>query len=220
MDMEKKETKSIEVIERAFQMFGPDQAIAFTGGKDSLTVLHMVKRVCGGRITVPVINIDTTVKFEEIYAFRDAIASEWALDLIVLTNQDAVGIEIARDKKECCYKLKVSVLNNAIEKYKFKAILTGIRWDEQAERSTEEYFSERQGPGHTRVNPVLHFTEADIWEYIKKYDLPYCGLYDEGYRSLGCKPCTFKGPDIRNERDGRSRDKEEQMKDLRLLGYF
>jgi phosphoadenosine phosphosulfate reductase len=111
-------------------------------------------------------------------------------------------------------------LNNAIESLELKALITGVRWDEQEARSGEEYFSERQTPPHVRVQPILHFTEKDIWRYIKEHQVPYCGLYENGYRSLGCATCTAPSDGIGPERQGRSMDKEHIMKTLRDLGYF
>ena len=220
MNLSEKEMESIKVIEKAFALYGNDQAIAFTGGKDSLTVLHLVKRFCNGTVPLPVINIDTTVKFPEIYEFRDRIASEWSLNLKIISDADAAkSIAISKNKAECCRRLKVDVLKRAIVDNHYKAIMTGVRWDEQDARATEEYFVTKENPDHVRVNPILHFTEADIWEYIEKYDLPYCTLYDQGYRSLGCVPCTIKST-TGSERDGRSPEKEEIMGQLRSLGYF
>jgi phosphoadenosine phosphosulfate reductase len=220
MSLEKKEKESLKIIEKAFTQFGNDQAVAFTGGKDSLCVLHLVRRFCNGTVPVPVINIDTTVKFPEIYEFRNFIANEWHLNLKIVSNrEEAERIDIAKSKADCCRVLKIDVLNRAISDYQLKAIMTGVRWDEQAARAQEEYFSKKEKPSHVRVNPILHFKEADIWHYIEKYNLPYCNLYDEGYRSLGCIPCTVKNASG-SERGGRCQEKEEIMGQLRSLGYF
>ena len=69
------------------------------------------------------------------------------------------------------------------------------------------------------VHPLLEFTEVDIWAYIMQEQLPYCTLYAEGYRSLGCVPCTCKTQGG-TEREGRAPDKEAHMDTLRSLGYF
>lgn len=111
-------------------------------------------------------------------------------------------------------------LNQAIESLGLRALLTGVRWDEQEARADDNYFSPRENPDHVRVQPLLHFKEADIWAYIKKYHIPYCELYDKGYRSLGCAPCTSPSSGTGSERNGSTQDKEKIMTRLRELGYF
>lgn len=220
--LEQKEEKSLEVLRQALERFDGKIATTFTGGKDSLTVLHLLKRLGEGQVQVPVLNLDTTVKFPQIIEFRDRMAKEWDLNLIVTTNQEGLKkINIAVDHEECCLVMKAEAINMAVEKHGWKALITGVRWDEQPARITEEYFSER--PEHTRVQPILHFSELDIWSYIEKYQLPYCDLYDQGYRSLGCEPCTVKSVRPRGdgpEREGRAQEKEQIMAQLRDLGYF
>ncbi len=216
-----KENKSIEVIRKAAEIYGIEHVgVAWTGGKDSTTVLHLTIQAFGGHIPFKVINIDTSVKFPEIYAFRDRLHKNWALDLGIFRNEDASRwLKESKDHAECCYQLKTIPLNHAIEALGLRALLTGVRWDEQEARTGEKYFSPREEPGHIRVQPILHFREVDIWHYIKKYNIPYCELYNEGYRSLGCAPCTGLSSGS-HERSGRVQEKEAIMAKLRELGYF
>jgi phosphoadenosine phosphosulfate reductase len=97
--------------------------------------------------------------------------------------------------------------------------MVGIRWDEHPARSSETYFSPRED--HMRVHPILHFTEKDVWSYIRRNNVPYNPLYDKGYRSLGAKIDTepVADPDA-PERAGREKEKEKIMERLRELGYF
>jgi phosphoadenosine phosphosulfate reductase len=113
------------------------------------------------------------------------------------------------------------------------AFLEGIRWDEQGARANETYFSPRPATEfnieHMRVNPILHFTERDVWDALRQNDVPFCKLYAEGFRSLGAKVTTKKITDIpaweqdlenTTERGGRRQDKEDLMEKLRKLGYM
>ncbi|HDK27177.1 MAG TPA: adenylyltransferase, partial [Candidatus Atribacteria bacterium] len=85
-------------------------------------------------------------------------------------------------------------------------------------------------PEHTRVSPILHFTERDIWDNTHLHNLPYCPLYKIGYRSLGARSSSNPGEvgvpaweqDLENvpERAGRRQDKEKAMARLRKLGYM
>jgi len=131
----------------------------------------------------------------------------------------------------CNHLMKTVVMNKFIEDNELQAVSTAIRWDEQDARSHEEYFSPRHNPipEHTRVHPILHFKERDIWDATFKYNIPFCTLYYKGYRSLGVKSNTSKSSnlpaweqDLENssERSGRGQDKEEIMSKLRDLGYM
>lgn len=133
------------------------------------------------------------------------------------------------DSPVCNHLMKTIPLREFIIKNNIKAISTAIRWDEQDARKAEEYFSPRKNPDHTRVHPILHFKERDIWITIFKYDIPYNTLYKLGYRSLGAKCATGKNSDIpawmqdlenTPERVGRGQDKEQIMEQLRSLGYM
>ncbi len=220
-DLEAKISKSQEILKEALQRFGDRIALAWTGGKDSTTILHLLKELGGGKVPIPVLNIDTGAKFKEIYEFRDRLAQEWQLNLIIGRNDEALKtIVIAANREECCTRLKTEVIAQSIRTHGWQALITGMRWDEQSDRHQEEYFSARSNPEHMRVHPILHFSEVDIWHYLNSRKAPYCSLYRKGYRSLGCEPCTMRGVPGGEERAGRSPQKEEIMKRLRAMGYF
>lgn len=125
--------------------------------------------------------------------------------------------------------MKTVAMNMYLEKEGTKALITGIRWDEQEARANELYFSPRKRPDHTRVHAILHFKEKDVWDATHQNKIPYVGLYEQGYRSLGAKGTTTKASDkpaweqdldSTTEREGRRQDKEQIMKRLRDLGYM
>ena len=130
--------------------------------------------------------------------------------------------------------MKTVVLNQFIEEKNIRALSMAVRWDEHSVRKDDTYFTKKEGgylmPEHTRVAPILHFTERDIWDNVKLHSLPYCPLYEVGYRSLGARstssPLALGVPaweqDLENtiERGGRRQDKEKAMERLRKLGYM
>ena len=213
--------ESCSILRYALDAFDGSLAVTFSGGKDSLVVLHLIRSLGDATIPFPVFNLDTTVKFPEVLQFRDHLAGLWNLRLVVLQDAEAAKrLEIGKDKKACCLALKVQPLNRGIIEHRIRGLITAIRWDEQEARAEEQCLSPRELPPHTRIHPILHFTEADIWDYIHAFNLPYCRLYDQGYRSLSCIPCTAKAQDGGDERQGRSTGKESIMQDLMLLGYL
>jgi len=129
--------------------------------------------------------------------------------------------------------MKTVVFNKYIEDNDVKAVFQGLRWDEQPARKNDPYVEEVAAAylvlAHTRYRPILHFTERDIWDTTLHFDIPYCPLYKQGYRSLGAKTTSLKmsdqpawEQDLENtvERAGRRQDKEKTMDRLRKLGYM
>lgn len=130
--------------------------------------------------------------------------------------------------------MKTVEFNKFIERHNVKAIFQGLRRDEQAARIHDDYREKKEAshliPEHVRIKPILHFTERDVWDTTLHYKIPYCILYEQGYRSLGAKTTsTIAEPGIpaweqdiehTTERAGRRQDKEQQMARLRDLGYM
>lgn len=197
--------------------------VAWTGGKDSTVVLFIWKALLdhGGIGPACAINLDTGCKFPEVMAFRDRLTAEWNVDLHVA--RPAVALEnypLAQDVVACCRDLKVEPLKAAIRETGATHLITGIRRDEHPDRSDRLVMEERTGPDHVMVNPILDWTETDIWAFHARFSLPHCELYDLGYRSLGCQPCTARPGAGEGERAGRDQAKERSMKTLTSLGYF
>lgn len=213
--------ESKKVIKAALKKWGEESAVAFTGGKDSTVLLDLIRRV---RTEIPpVMFIDHKLHFEETYKFVEQLKDIWKLKVFYETDERTLRkmnrTKDSRKKRELSRMLKIKSTENAIKKHRWKALFVGIRWDEHPARSKETYFTKKDN--HFRVHPILHFTEENVWEYIKKFKVPYNPLYDRGYRSIGEKPFTKPVEDkSAPERAGREKDKEKIMERLRALGYF
>ena len=220
--LEKKITAARAELRKVLSEYGADNiSVAWTGGKDSTVTLHLWKQVLAdvGVEHVTALSIDTGCKFPEVLQQRDMLAQEWELDVtIVRPEVDLSQYPIAKDKITCCSDLKIEPLSRGVKQQDIEVLLTGIRKDEHPDRD-RPMREQRKRPDCLMMHPVLNFSEMDIWAYTMQYDLPYCSLYDAGYRSLGCVPCTEPSTDA-SERAGRSSEKEEKMEMLRSLGYF
>jgi len=193
-------------------------AVAWTGGKDSTVVLDLWREIIVGT-RVLAVNLDTGYKFPEILAFRDRMAAAWDVDLRVIRPDPAdIPAVAAQDRIACCRALKVTPLTRAVADLGITALLTGVRADENPSRKGLAELEEREG--YVQVNPILAWTEMDVWAYSMARGLPYCILYDQGYRSLGCMPCTKKAASDLPERAGRDQEKEARMAELHAVGYF
>ncbi len=196
-------------------------AVAWTGGKDSTVALNLWQGLLleRGQGQVRALSIDTGLKFPEITTFRDQWAKQWGLDLVIARPElDLSTYPVAKDKLACCAELKVKPLRNCIRTYGFTAVITGLRRDEHPSRKEREFLEARHDPQYVQANAILDFTEMDVWAYITSRGLPFCSLYAQGYRSLGCVPCTLKSD--QSERSGRDSEKESQLEMLKSLGYF
>lgn len=216
--------KALQVISQTHSRWADNHiAVAWTGGKDSTVVLHLIRQVFG-RVPFRVIFNDSTLEFPEVYDFIHKLSHEWDLKLITIPHlpEDLEAYHTTtspEDKMEIMRLAKINAINYAIAKYDLQAFMSGIRADEHESRSQEQHFSPRSS--HTRVHPILNFTLSDIWDYIKEFKVPYVKLYDQGYKSLGEAPFTNPVSDPNApERAGREATKEKTMNRLRALGYW
>jgi len=212
------------LLEQALQGAGPERVgVAWTGGKDSPVALFFWKHLleAAGAGPVRAITLDTGCKFPEVLAFRDRMAAEWGVDLFIARPEVSLdGYPLAENPLACCRELKVEPLKKALRRTRTTHLVSGIRRDEHPDRAGRLEFEARTDPDHTMVNPLLDWTETDIWAFHARFDLPHCELYDQGYRSLGCRPCTTLPDGRGGERSGRARNKEAVLSALTGLGYF
>jgi sulfate adenylyltransferase subunit 2 len=216
--LEALEAQSIFIMREAFAKFRRLGAL-WSVGKDSTVMLWLARKAFFGHCPFPLVHIDTSFKIPEMIAYRDRVAKEWGLELIIGQNSEALaaGMSFRSGRLECCAALKTAALQKVIERERFGAVMLGIRRDEDGTRAKERYFSPRnkdfewnfkdQPPelwsqfqsdyppeAHVRAHPLLHWTELDIWEYVAREKIPVIDLYfaknGERYRSLGCAPCT------------------------------
>jgi sulfate adenylyltransferase subunit 2 len=185
-------------------------------GKDSGVLLHLAQKAFApGRIPFPLLHVDTTWKFKEMYAFREHITAQYDLDLLIHRNPDGVAMGInpfIHGSAKHTDIMKTVGLKQALSKYGFDAAFGGARRDEEKSRAKERVYSFRdrnhrwdpknQRPelwsiyngaindGESiRVFPLSNWTELDIWVYILQENIPMVPLYFAAER-----PCV--------ERDG------------------
>ena len=219
--LEWKIKESKKVIRATHKRWSKTAGVAFTGRKDSTVLMHLILDVTKGGL--PAMFIDHGLHFDETIENLEILEKLWKLKIIRVTDKDLMkkltDTKNKRSKVKIVTQLKIQVIRNTIKEQKWKALYTAIRWDEQYSRRNEVYISKRLD--HFRIHPILHWTEKDIWDYIRMNNIPYISLYDEGYRSIGERIFTKKSSEYSiGERSGRDKDKEIVMDRLRKLGYF
>ena len=177
----------------------------YSVGKDSAVMLHVAKKAFRpGKLPFPLLHVDTTFKFPEMYAYRDERAKDAGAELIVWTNEaalDARGRDISNwTCTQCAQQLKTQGLVEALKSHGFDAAFGGARRDEEKSRAKERVFSFRNehqqwdpknqrpelwnlynaahAPGESfRVFPLSNWTELNIWQYIQQEAIPLVPLY-------------------------------------------
>ena len=194
------EAESMYVIREVAAQF-ENPVLLFSGGKDSIVVLHTaIKAFYPAKLPFPIMHVDTGHNFPETIEFRDRIVEQLGVKLIVAKVQDSIdkgraieetGLNASRNG------IQAITLMDAIEEYKFDCALGGARRDEEKARAKERFFSHRDEFGqwdpknqrpelwqlyngkknfgeHFRAFPISNWTELDVWQYLKeeKVDMP------------------------------------------------
>ncbi len=197
------ESESIHIFREVAAEF-ERPVLMYSIGKDSSVLLHLaMKAFYPGKLPFPLLHIDTTWKFQEMIAFRDQLAADLGVDLIVHTNPDglAQGINpIASGSAVHTDIMKTQALKQALDAHKFDCAIGGARRDEEKSRAKERVMSFRDGhhawdpknqrpelwnlyncrvkPGESvRAFPLSNWTELDIWTYIQHENIPIVSLY-------------------------------------------
>ena len=178
--------------------------LLFSGGKDSVVMLHLAQRAFApGRIPFPIMHVDTGHNFDELMEFRDRTVDEFGVDLVVASVQESIDAGRVREDtgpQATRNPLQTVTLLDAIAEHGFDAVFGGGRRDEERARAKERIYSHRDEFGqwdpknqrpelwnlynarhrkgeHLRVFPLSNWTELDIWRFINERDVPLPSLY-------------------------------------------
>ena len=185
---------------------GLNCAVACSFGKDSMVVLDIALQVDPN---FQVFSIMTPFKPKETLQYKARMEQAWKLN-IKTYQQKLNPLHIrpedipyyAVDPDGCCNYYKVEPTREAIKDMQLEVWITGLRRTEGRTRTDYDY-EEHKG-GLIKLNPILDFTETDVWRYLAINNIPVNELYKRGYRSLGCEPCSTPEKDEwETERAGR-----------------
>ena len=207
------EAGALAVLKDAFARF-QRIAISFSGAED-VVLIDLAARVLDGR-NVPVFSLDTGRLHPETYRFLETVRDRFRVDLEVLSPNAQDVARLVRRKGmfsfyedghgECCAVRKIQPLRAKLTQ--LDAWITGQRADQSVTRTNlpveqnDLAFSTAEHP-IVKFNPLSSWSGADVWRYIRRHDVPYNPLHDQGYRSIGCEPCTRPVGPHQHEREGR-----------------
>ncbi|MCI4342043.1 MAG: phosphoadenylyl-sulfate reductase [Thermoplasmata archaeon] len=198
-----------EILREASARFAGKVAVGSAFGKEGLVVLWLLREQ---QLRLPVLFLDTGYHFPETLAYRDRIREALDLQVVSLTPVESVDEQdrrlgaalYRRDPDRCCRLRKVHPLQEALAGY--DAWITGLRRDQSSHRASTpvvEWQSLGLARGVFKVNPLASWSRAAVDEFHAERGLPAHPLWDRGYRSIGCAPCTVPIREGAGERTGR-----------------
>jgi phosphoadenosine phosphosulfate reductase len=194
-----------EILKWAIDTFWPQIALSSSFQTQSVPLLHMASLI---RRDILIFFLDTGYHFWETHMFREQLASHWRLNVLdlyrdarwdVFMKQEVRSLPV-EDPNLCCFIHKVQPMQRALKD--MKAWISGIRRDQTSVRAQARIL-ELQEDGLLKINPLLNWTKEDVARYSKEYRLPAHPLFQRGYRSIGCSPCTIAIGVNEDERAGR-----------------
>jgi len=198
LNFKEKVERSLALIDAAYQKYRDGLVVANSLGKDSVAVWDLAKRV---NPKIRGFIVTTRFKPKETVQFMDEEVARYP-ELKVYKNDIEIPDKLCEtDPDQCCDLLKVEPVKWAVEELGVTCWVTGLRCTEGRTRTDYEEVEERD-KGLIKLNPILIWKEREVWQYLALYGVKVNSLYREGYRSLGCEPCTNITNDD-NERAGR-----------------
>ena len=198
LNFKQKVDRSLALIDEAWGAHRDGLVVANSLGKDSVAVWHLAKRVSPD---IRGFIVTTRFKPPETKRFMADEVARWPELRVFHNDVDIPPRLYETDPDRCCELLKVIPTRRAIDQMNVTCWVTGLRCTEGRTRLDFREV-ERRDEGLVKLNPILIWHEREVWQYLALYDVPVNPLYAEGYRSLGCAPCTRITTDP-NERAGR-----------------
>lgn len=200
-----------QILTWAWKRFGARAAIGTSFQGAGLVLIHIAQR---HQLRFPVFTLDTGLLFPETIELKRRLEDFFELkiesmepDLSVAQQESAYGPELwKRDPDLCCTMRKVLPLQNKLSE--IDCWITGLRRQQSDTRAgigvIELYVFDREtGRDIVKLNPMANWSREQVWKYIHENRIPFNPLHDQGYRSIGCHPCTSKAGNGEHERAGR-----------------
>jgi phosphoadenosine phosphosulfate reductase len=194
------------VLRWAVKRFHPKLMMATAFGAEGCCIIHMLADI---EPTVRVINLETGYQFKETLELRERIKDRYGIEVEYVRPELTVAEYESQHggplynlySDQCCYDRKIVPLKRAVVGY--DAWISAIRRDQTRDRAVAAPVQWDAKFNLVKVNPLLTWTQKDVWRFITKHSVPYNPLHDEGYPSIGCWPCTAPVEPGSDERAGR-----------------
>ncbi len=196
-----------EILEKALELFGKKVSFATSMGAEDQVITHMLAKISK---SANIFTLDTGRVFPETYDLLHRTVNRYGLQIKSyypdttqveeMVNSKGINLfyESIENRKLCCHVRKIVPLRRALTG--MDAWITGLRREQSVTRTDLKIVEWDAGNGLIKINPLLEWSEEQVWDYIKNNSVPYNKLHDQGFPSIGCQPCTRaieKGEDLR-----------------------
>ncbi len=196
-----------EVVRYFFKLYSDKLTFATSFGAEDQALMHII---AASKIPIQIFALDTGKLFPGTYKLLELTSRRYhqhikvylpdnnKVQQMIENKGENLFYESVENRKLCCYIRKVEPLKRALND--MQAWITGLRRGQSAERSKIELVEWDDDNALLKINPLCHWTEEQLWQFIRKHDIPFNPLHDKNYKSIGCAPCTRAlkpGEDVR-----------------------
>ncbi|MCK4361394.1 MAG: phosphoadenylyl-sulfate reductase [Bacteroidales bacterium] len=215
--------KQIENLNKEFQNSSPQEVISFflsnypekiafatSLGIEDQVITEMIVSI---NKSVKIFTLDTGRLFQETYDLIQKTNSRYKINIEIyfpdtkqveeMVKEKGINLfyESIKNRKFCCHVRKIESLKRVLNK--FDVWITGLRKEQSEIRANDKLIEWDKLNGLIKVNPLIKWTEKDVWNYIKEKNIPYNSLHNKGFKSIGCVPCTRAVEYSEDSRSGR-----------------
>ena len=202
-----KKKDSLEILKWAYQTYGDELVYACSFGAEGIVLIDMIHKVKKDAV---IDFLDTDFHFKETYKLIDRVKERYPSLRIEMTKPELTPEEQAKvhgpelwkvNPDLCCSIRKLIPLEQQLNQY--TAWISGLRREQSPTRANTEFVNQDRRFQSIKICPLIHWTEEEIWMYIRLHQLPYNELHDKNYPSIGCEHCTkavLAGEDARSGR--------------------
>ncbi len=201
-----------DVLAWAAQRFAPRVTMATGFGAEGCVIIDLMARY---RLPIDLFTLDTGLLFPETYELWTQLEARYGVTIRAVRPAQTVEEQAAvhgdqlwrREAARCCDLRKVTPLTAQLRS--FDAWISAIRRDQTTARANARAVEWDARFGLVKINPLVRWTKAQVWNYLREHDVPYNPLHDRGYPSIGCLPCTSAVATGEDDRAGRWRGTEK-----------
>ena len=204
------EASPFEIMRFCAEKYPGKTTLSSSLGAEDQLLTHIIATE---KIPVTVFTLDTGRLYPETYSLMERTREKYGKNVLVyfpdarqveaMVNSKGVNLfyESVENRKMCCHVRKIEPLKRALTGK--ECWITGLRREQSDYRSDMQLFEWDNDFRILKVNPLINFTEENVWDFIRKNNVPYNKLHDKNYKSIGCAPCTRAVRDGENARAGR-----------------
>jgi phosphoadenosine phosphosulfate reductase len=210
LNKELQNSSTQEVISFFISNYPEKIAFATSLGIEDQVITEMIVSI---NKSIKIFTLDTGRLFQETYDLIQKTNSRYKINIEIyfpdtrqvekMVKEKGINLfyESIENRKLCCHVRKIESLKRVLNKFDFW--ITGLRKEQSEIRANDKLIEWDKVNGLIKVNPLIKWTEKDVWNYIKGKNIPYNSLHNKGFKSIGCLPCTRAVEDSEDSRSGR-----------------